>query len=214
MIKHKISLTLFLFCLLFVFITSASAQVEDSATEEDTTSGEGSETKSGGVMDSLFKALGSAAQDSLKEEIEPRDIVFSDQFFDRTHRKNTFFGEGIAAHISFAYPVCLGLSRLVQVCKTGSETLYNQQNHTATDGIINDEVLDNIDKINIYPINIESEKDLAREIARIANLSIKKGYQIEDEKRLLTKEEAYEQIRHSASLFRAILKYVEKVDSR
>ena len=70
MIKHKISLTLFLFCLLFVFITSASAQVEDSATEEDTTSGEGSETKSGGVMDSLFKALGSAAQDSLKEEID------------------------------------------------------------------------------------------------------------------------------------------------
>ena len=68
MIKHKISLTLFLFCLLFVFITSASAQVEDSATEEDTTSGEGSETKSGGVMDSLFKALGSAAQDSLKED--------------------------------------------------------------------------------------------------------------------------------------------------
>jgi 5'-methylthioadenosine phosphorylase len=43
---------------------------------------------------------------SLKEEIRPRDIVFSDQFFDRTNRKNTFFGGGIAAHISFADPVC------------------------------------------------------------------------------------------------------------
>ena len=43
---------------------------------------------------------------SLKEEIKPRDIVLSDQFFDRTRRKNSFFGEGIAAHISFAYPVC------------------------------------------------------------------------------------------------------------
>lgn len=43
---------------------------------------------------------------SLKEEIKPRDIVLSDQFFDRTRRRSTFFGEGIAAHISFAEPVC------------------------------------------------------------------------------------------------------------
>ena len=43
---------------------------------------------------------------SLKEEIRPRDIVFSDQFFDRARRRNTFFGDGIAVHISFAEPVC------------------------------------------------------------------------------------------------------------
>ena len=94
-------------------------------------------------------------------------------------------------------------------------TLYNSYNrkyHQTTDGIINDEVLDNLDKIKIYPITIESEKDLAKEIARIANLSLKKGYQIQDEKRLLTKDEAYEQISHSASLFKAILEYVEKID--
>lgn len=47
---------------------------------------------------------------SLKEEIKPRDIVFSDQFFDRTRRKNSFFGDGIVAHISFAQPVCPELS--------------------------------------------------------------------------------------------------------
>jgi 5'-methylthioadenosine phosphorylase len=46
---------------------------------------------------------------SLKEQIKPRDIVFSDQFFDRTHRENSFFGEGIAAHVSFAQPVCADL---------------------------------------------------------------------------------------------------------
>ncbi len=89
---------------------------------------------------------------------------------------------------------------------------YSRKNHGTTDGIINDEVLDNIDKIKIYHINIESEEDLANEIARIANLSIEKGYQIQDEKRLLTKEEAYGQISHSASLFKAILRYVEKID--
>lgn len=50
---------------------------------------------------------------SLRDEIKPRDIVFSDQFFDRTRRKNSFFGEGIAAHISFAHPVCPELSRVL-----------------------------------------------------------------------------------------------------
>ncbi len=45
---------------------------------------------------------------SLREEIRPLDIVLPDQFFDRTNqaRKTTFFGNRIAAHISFADPVC------------------------------------------------------------------------------------------------------------
>jgi len=50
---------------------------------------------------------------SLKEDIKPRDIVFADQFYDRTRRKNTFFGEGIAVHIGFAHPVCPELSRIL-----------------------------------------------------------------------------------------------------
>lgn len=50
---------------------------------------------------------------SLRDEIRPRDIVFADQFFDRTRRPNTFFGAGLAAHISFAQPVCEDLSRLL-----------------------------------------------------------------------------------------------------
>jgi hypothetical protein len=91
---------------------------------------------------------------------------------------------------------------------------YNRKYHQATDGLINDEVLNHIDQIKIYPINIKSEKDLAKEIARIANLSMKKGYQIEDENRLLTQKEAYEQISLSASLFKAILKYVGKMDQK
>lgn len=55
---------------------------------------------------------------SLKEEIKPRDIVLADQFFDRTCRQNTFFGQGVVAHISFAQPVCPVLSQHVyQVAK-------------------------------------------------------------------------------------------------
>jgi len=41
-----------------------------------------------------------------------------------------------------------------------------------------------------------------------------KGYQVPDEKKLLTKKEAYEQISHSTSLFKAILEVVKKVDNK
>jgi hypothetical protein len=34
------------------------------------------------------------------------------------------------------------------------------------------------------------------------------GYKLEDEKRLLTREEAFKVVGHSASLFKAILEYV------
>jgi len=50
---------------------------------------------------------------SLKEEIRPRDIVLADQFYDRTRRLSTFFGDGIVAHIGFARPVCPDLSRVL-----------------------------------------------------------------------------------------------------
>jgi len=56
---------------------------------------------------------------SLKEEIRPRDIVFSDQFYDRTRRVNTFFGGGLAAHISFAQPVCPELSKFLYETAVG-----------------------------------------------------------------------------------------------
>jgi hypothetical protein len=91
---------------------------------------------------------------------------------------------------------------------------FNREHHLAVDGTINDEVLDNLDKIRIYPVTITSEKELAGEIARIANLSLKLGYKMESESRLLTREEAYVQVSHSASLFKAILKFIEKTQLR
>lgn len=56
---------------------------------------------------------------SLKEEIQPRDIVLADQFIDRTRRLNTFFGQGLVAHISLAHPVCPVLSN--HVCQVARE---------------------------------------------------------------------------------------------
>jgi 5'-methylthioadenosine phosphorylase len=68
-----------------------------------------------------FKQLGVerivsvSAVGSLKEEHKPLDFVIPDQFFDRTrHRIDTFFGNGIVAHISFADPICPQLAQVVE----------------------------------------------------------------------------------------------------
>jgi len=89
---------------------------------------------------------------------------------------------------------------------------FNMKYHMMIDGIIEDDVLDNIHKMKLYKITIDSEENLASEIARIANISIKLGYRLEAEERPLTKEEAYEQASHSASLFKAILEYIKNKD--
>lgn len=84
---------------------------------------------------------------------------------------------------------------------------FNRARHKQMDGIINGEVLENLSRIEIYPITIESEADLAREISRIANLSISLANRLEADNRQLTRDEAYRQISHSTSLLSAILKY-------
>jgi 5'-methylthioadenosine phosphorylase len=77
-----------------------------------------------------FKKLGVerivsvSAVGSLKEEHKPLDFVIPDQFFDRTrHRVDTFFGDGIVAHIAFADPICPQLSTVVEgACKKAGVT--------------------------------------------------------------------------------------------
>ncbi len=67
-----------------------------------------------------FKVLGAhtilsaSAVGSMKEDYHPTDIVFPHQFIDRTrHRADTFFGNGIVAHVAFADPICAGVSFLM-----------------------------------------------------------------------------------------------------
>ena len=60
-----------------------------------------------------FKVLGvshilsASAVGSLREDYRPLDLVFPNQFLDRTFgRVGTFFGNGLVAHVGFAHPVC------------------------------------------------------------------------------------------------------------
>jgi 5'-methylthioadenosine phosphorylase len=51
-----------------------------------------------------------SAVGSMREEIRPGDIVVPDQFYDLTkHRRSTFFGNGVVAHVGMADPVCADL---------------------------------------------------------------------------------------------------------
>jgi 5'-methylthioadenosine phosphorylase len=61
-----------------------------------------------------------SAVGSLRDDMPPLDVVLPSQFFDRTDGRNsTFFGGGIAAHISFADPVCPTITEvLAQACRT------------------------------------------------------------------------------------------------
>jgi 5'-methylthioadenosine phosphorylase len=52
-----------------------------------------------------------SAVGSMRHELAPRDVVIPDQLVDRTmHRPNTFFGDGIVAHVGVADPFCPHLS--------------------------------------------------------------------------------------------------------
>ena len=58
-----------------------------------------------------------SAVGSLKEELRPLDLVVPDQLIDRTRqRANTFFDDGLVAHVAFADPFCPEFSGLLLQC--------------------------------------------------------------------------------------------------
>jgi 5'-methylthioadenosine phosphorylase len=64
--------------------------------------------------------LASSTVGSLKEEFKPGDIVFTDQFIDRTtRREQSFYSQDRVCHISVAEPICPDMRKtLIEVAKT------------------------------------------------------------------------------------------------
>jgi len=60
-----------------------------------------------------------SAVGSLKEEHRPLDFLIPNQFVDRTrHRVDTFFGDGLVAHVGFGDPICGEEAEvLVEACR-------------------------------------------------------------------------------------------------
>jgi hypothetical protein len=90
--------------------------------------------------------------------------------------------------------------------------LFNQSFHSISDGIVENTLMKEPEKItrHMYAVILRPdnfEEDLASEIARIANITRKLGYKLRAENRNITKEEAYVQLGHSASLLKAVLRH-------
>lgn len=66
------------------------------------------------------QVLSISACGSLREEFRPRDLVFPDQLYDRTKQRiQTFFGQGVVAHVGFAEPYCKELLHLLHTTALG-----------------------------------------------------------------------------------------------
>ena len=88
--------------------------------------------KSGARMVVGFSAVG-----SLREEIAPGDFTIPSQYLDLTKGKRdyTFFGNGIAAHVSTALPTCPDLSRwIADVAKTNGTKLHVDKTYACVEG--------------------------------------------------------------------------------
>ncbi len=77
-----------------------------------------------------------SAVGSLREELEPGHFLIPDQFFDRTkHRAETFFGEGIVAHVSFDRPTCPQLSGwLAEACEAAQVKVHRGGTYICIEG--------------------------------------------------------------------------------
>ncbi|MEJ2696212.1 MAG: hypothetical protein P8013_06150 [Candidatus Sulfobium sp.] len=86
---------------------------------------------------------------------------------------------------------------------------FNKKHHVENDGIVELSALNSIGLIqrNVYPVVIHNERDLAREIARIANVARDLAAKMEQGDRDMTRKEAYTELSHSASLLKGVLSY-------
>jgi 5'-methylthioadenosine phosphorylase len=80
--------------------------------------------------------LSVSAVGSLSEEYLPGDFVLCDNIIDRTvSRPSSFFGDGIAGHVSFAHPFCDGMRHeLVQVMAAHSHPHHPSGSYVCMEG--------------------------------------------------------------------------------
>ncbi|HWP57772.1 MAG TPA: S-methyl-5'-thioadenosine phosphorylase [Candidatus Acidoferrales bacterium] len=77
-----------------------------------------------------------SAVGSLQAEIAPGDVVVPDQFIDRTtQRPSTFFGRGVAAHVSMADPFCAALRKaLAEAARAAGARVHDSGTYLCMEG--------------------------------------------------------------------------------
>ena len=90
-----------------------------------------------------LKALGArriisfSAAGSLRQEIKPGDLALVEQYFDHTkgRRAQSFFGQGVAAHVSTANPVCPALNNDIQQAAAAvDQTIHINNSYACVEG--------------------------------------------------------------------------------
>jgi 5'-methylthioadenosine phosphorylase len=83
------------------------------------------------------RLVAASAVGSLQEEIEPGHLALVSQYIDwtRGRREGTFFGDGIAAHISSAEPACPALrARLAEAGKASGARVHDGKTYACVEG--------------------------------------------------------------------------------
>ncbi|MBP7747372.1 MAG: S-methyl-5'-thioadenosine phosphorylase [Phycisphaerae bacterium] len=80
--------------------------------------------------------LASGAVGSLREHLNPRELVIPDQVIDKTSRRTpTFFDEGLAVHVEFAEPFCPDLrALLLSVASQVETTVHGRGTYVCMEG--------------------------------------------------------------------------------
>ncbi len=76
-----------------------------------------------------------SAVGSLKESIEPLNLVIPDQLIDRTRlRQSTFFGDGVVAHVGIADPFCCDLREVLVMAAPDDVTVHDGGTYVVIEG--------------------------------------------------------------------------------
>ena len=132
-------------------------------------------------------------------------IIAAIRAYERTSRE----GKYAEYHLAYAAHYIGDLS---QPLHNTSYDAFNRTRHERNDGTVEALALENVGRIQrlMQPVSLgrESfERDLAREIARIANGARKLGERMRAENRDMTPDEAWGQLARSAALFKAVVEW-------
>jgi len=83
------------------------------------------------------RVFGISAAGSLRKDLKPGDLALAAQYFDHTRgkRETTFFGNGIAGHVSTAYPSCPALSEDIKsAAQRINQNLHDNKTYACVEG--------------------------------------------------------------------------------
>jgi 5'-methylthioadenosine phosphorylase len=82
------------------------------------------------------RVISVSAVGSMKESLQPGQVVIPDQFVDQTKRRaSTFFEDGIVAHVALADPVCPDLAKKLEVAvRENGATVHSGGSYLCIEG--------------------------------------------------------------------------------